>query len=188
MQVPLLNALRTFTVSAQRLNFTKAAEDLLVSPSAVSHQIKVLEEFLPAAVDPSEIRTAIRQAIEGGAKYLKQQLDRFGGDVTKALAAYNAGASRVDRWSQRLGVEDPEIFAERIRLEDIPTLEGAETRGVDCDVLGVSGGSAVIAVVARKYASRVPSKQSKIVKWDLSTKRSPLRVPRPSICSNRMRL
>ena len=31
-------------------------------------QIKVLEEFLPAAVDPSEIRTAIRQAIEGGAK------------------------------------------------------------------------------------------------------------------------
>ncbi|WP_371317348.1 LysR family transcriptional regulator, partial [Alcaligenes faecalis] len=35
MQVPLLNALRTFTVSAQRLNFTKAAEDLLVSPSAV---------------------------------------------------------------------------------------------------------------------------------------------------------
>ncbi|AYN19832.1 LysR substrate-binding domain-containing protein [Alcaligenes aquatilis] len=46
MQVPLLNALRTFTVSAQRLNFTKAAEDLLVSPSAVSHQIKVLEEYL----------------------------------------------------------------------------------------------------------------------------------------------
>lgn len=46
MQVPLLNALKTFTVSAQRLNFTKAAEDLLVSPSAISHQIKVLEEYL----------------------------------------------------------------------------------------------------------------------------------------------
>lgn len=46
MQVPLLNALKTFTVSAQRLNFTKAAEDLLVSPSAISHQIKILEEYL----------------------------------------------------------------------------------------------------------------------------------------------
>lgn len=45
MQAPLLNALRTFTVSAQRLNFTKAAEDLLVSPSAISHQIKILEEY-----------------------------------------------------------------------------------------------------------------------------------------------
>lgn len=48
MQVPLLNALKTFTVSAQRLNFTKAAEDLLVSPSAISHQIKILEEYLGA--------------------------------------------------------------------------------------------------------------------------------------------
>ena len=46
MQVPLLNALKTFTVSAQRLNFTKASEDLLVSPSAISHQIKILEEYL----------------------------------------------------------------------------------------------------------------------------------------------
>ena len=31
-------------------------------------QIKVLEEFLPPAVDPDEIRTAVRQAIASGAK------------------------------------------------------------------------------------------------------------------------
>lgn len=31
-------------------------------------QIKVLEEFLPAAVDPEEIRAAVRNAISGGAK------------------------------------------------------------------------------------------------------------------------
>jgi len=31
-------------------------------------QIKVLEEFLPPAVDPEEIRAAVRSAIEGGAK------------------------------------------------------------------------------------------------------------------------
>ena len=33
--------------------------------------------------------------LEGGARYLRQQLDRFGGDVEKALAAYNAGPGRV---------------------------------------------------------------------------------------------
>jgi len=38
------------------------------------------------------------QAIEGGAKYLKQQLDRFGGDASKALAAYNAGPGAVAKF------------------------------------------------------------------------------------------
>ena len=33
--------------------------------------------------------------LEGGARYLRQQLDRFDGDVEKALAAYNAGPGRV---------------------------------------------------------------------------------------------
>jgi soluble lytic murein transglycosylase-like protein len=38
------------------------------------------------------------QSINAGAKYLKQQLDAFGGDVTKALAAYNAGPGAVKRF------------------------------------------------------------------------------------------
>lgn len=35
--------------------------------------------------------------LEGGARYLRAQLDTFGGDVEKALAAYNAGPGRVAR-------------------------------------------------------------------------------------------
>ena len=38
------------------------------------------------------------QSIEGGARYLRQQLDRFGGDASKALAAYNAGPGAVERF------------------------------------------------------------------------------------------
>ena len=33
--------------------------------------------------------------LEGGARYLREQLDRFDGDLEKALAAYNAGPARV---------------------------------------------------------------------------------------------
>jgi soluble lytic murein transglycosylase-like protein len=38
------------------------------------------------------------QNLDGGAKYLRQQLDAFGGDVTRALAAYNAGPGAVQRY------------------------------------------------------------------------------------------
>jgi soluble lytic murein transglycosylase-like protein len=36
-----------------------------------------------------------QQNIEGGAKYLRQMLDTFGGDTKKAVAAYNAGPGAV---------------------------------------------------------------------------------------------
>nr|WP_086492712.1 lytic transglycosylase domain-containing protein [Novosphingobium panipatense] len=35
--------------------------------------------------------------LEGGARYLRMQLDAFGGDIEKALAAYNAGPGRVQK-------------------------------------------------------------------------------------------
>jgi len=46
-------------------------------------QIKVLEEFLPPAVDPEEIRAAVREVIAGGAKdigkVMGQVMPRFKG-------------------------------------------------------------------------------------------------------------
>lgn len=44
--IPLLNAFQTFVVAGRHLNFTTAAEELSVSPSAVSHQIRILEKYI----------------------------------------------------------------------------------------------------------------------------------------------
>jgi hypothetical protein len=61
--------------------YTSAArQDLATVETA---QIKVLEEFLPAAVDPAEIRAAIRSAIAGGAsdlgKVMSQVMPQYKG-------------------------------------------------------------------------------------------------------------
>jgi soluble lytic murein transglycosylase-like protein len=38
------------------------------------------------------------QSLQGGARYLREQLDRFGGDERLALAAYNAGPGAVSKY------------------------------------------------------------------------------------------
>ncbi|HLM69684.1 MAG TPA: lytic transglycosylase domain-containing protein, partial [Longimicrobium sp.] len=50
-----------------------------------------------------------------GARYLRDQLRRYGGKRDLALAAYNAGPSRADKWRRELGYGgDPDRFRERI--------------------------------------------------------------------------
>ena len=43
-RLPPLNALRAFEAVARHLSFRKAAEELFVTPAAITHQIKTLEE------------------------------------------------------------------------------------------------------------------------------------------------
>ena len=45
-RLPPLNALRAFEAAARHLSFKNAAAELSVTPTAVSHQIKQLEDFL----------------------------------------------------------------------------------------------------------------------------------------------
>jgi soluble lytic murein transglycosylase len=59
-------------------------------------------------------------SLQLGAFHLQELTGRYAQTV-HVLAAYNAGVSRVERWSQRIGVDDPEVFTERIPF--------AETRG-----------------------------------------------------------
>lgn len=54
--MPPLNALRAFEATARHLSQTKAAEELNVSPGAVSHQIRALEALLGVALFERKVR------------------------------------------------------------------------------------------------------------------------------------
>ena len=95
---------------------TAAAQRHGIDPALLAGLVRQESNFDPTAGSPAGARgltqlmpgtaaglgvtdvTDPQQSLEGGAKYLKQQLDAFGGDVTKALAAYNAGPGAVQRF------------------------------------------------------------------------------------------
>jgi soluble lytic murein transglycosylase-like protein len=95
---------------------TAAAKKHGIEPALLAGLVKQESGFNPNAGSPAGARGLAQlmpgtaaglgvsnvldplQSLDGGAKYLRQQLDAFGGDVTKALAAYNAGPGAVQRY------------------------------------------------------------------------------------------
>jgi soluble lytic murein transglycosylase-like protein len=59
---------------------------------------KGLMQLMPETADQFRVRDPFdpRENIEAGAKFLKQLIDHYNGDLAQALAAYNAGPRRVD--------------------------------------------------------------------------------------------
>lgn len=58
--------------------------------------------------------------LEGGARYLRMQLDAFGGDIERALAAYNAGPARVQKAGGIPRIRETQLYVASImaRLTD----------------------------------------------------------------------
>ena len=59
-----------------------------------------LTQLMPATASALGVTNPLdpAQSLQGGAKYLREQLDRFGGDEKLALAAYNAGPGAVQKF------------------------------------------------------------------------------------------
>jgi LysR family transcriptional regulator, glycine cleavage system transcriptional activator len=117
MRLPSLKFLKTFQVAAKLQSFKAAAEELFVTPSAVSHQIKALEEQLGVALFDRGVRTL--SLTDAGAHYLEHINDIFSKleSVTEQLQV------RYGRTIIRLNV--PSFFANELLLPRLASFSQA---------------------------------------------------------------
>lgn len=138
--LPPLNALRAFEATARHLSFSRAAEELHVTPAALSHQIKGLEDFLgvklfrrkPRAIELTDAGRSLYPGTHAGFGQLRQavqSLERIRNDrvlVVSAPPGFTAKwlAPRLHRFI----AQHPDIDT---RISSTPSLLDFATDSVD---------------------------------------------------------
>ena len=94
--LPPLNALRAFESAGRHLSFTKAAADLNVTPAAISHQVKALEELLEVPLF-RRLTRALRLTDAGQAALptLSQGFDKLAQGVEQMRAHCESGVLTI---------------------------------------------------------------------------------------------
>ena len=83
-RLPSLSALRAFEAAARHLSLTRAAEELFVTPAAISHQIKALEDDLGLRLfDRTGRRLALTVEARAGLAELRRGFDLLGEGVRR---------------------------------------------------------------------------------------------------------
>jgi LysR family glycine cleavage system transcriptional activator len=94
--LPPLNSLRTFELAARLGSFTRAARELHVTPAAVSHQIRGLEEYLGVRLfRRTTRRLALTDQAAAAAETLREAFDRINQGVELLRSSGKSGVLSV---------------------------------------------------------------------------------------------
>ncbi|HMD31793.1 MAG TPA: lytic transglycosylase domain-containing protein [Candidatus Acidoferrales bacterium] len=114
-------------------------------PRAVSSKnARGLMQLMPGTSDRLGVADVFdaRQNLEAGARYLRELLDRYSQDTRLALAAYNAGPSRVDRLHMIPYIPETRLYVQRVleqwRIRARKTAKAKSPRGAGFSLRAVN--------------------------------------------------
>lgn len=139
-RLPPLNALRAFEAAARHLSFKRAADELSVTPAAISHQVKLLEEHfrtplfrrLTRSMMLTDAGQALLPQLRDGFDLLAKACGRVQTFETDRLLTVSAAPSIAARWLvgrlEGFRAANPEID---LRLDASDRLSDFRRDGVD---------------------------------------------------------
>ena len=110
----------------------QAAEKYQLPPDLLRKQVQAESSFNPNAVSKAGARGLMQlmpgtakdlgvtdphdpvQSIDGGARYMRQMLDMFGGDYSKALSAYNRGPGNERKYGDKMRPKETQDYLKKI--------------------------------------------------------------------------
>jgi LysR family glycine cleavage system transcriptional activator len=141
-RLPSLSALRAFEAAARHLSFAKAADELHVTPAAISHRIKALEAELGVrlfrrlnrAVLLTEAAQRCLPGIRDGFERLAQAMESVRAGQRRGMVTVSVAPSLAAKWLV------PRLDRFRARHTDIEVRIDASSQIVDLEAEGVDVG------------------------------------------------
>jgi LysR family glycine cleavage system transcriptional activator len=142
-RLPPLSALRAFEAAARRASFKAAAEELLVTPTAISHQIKQLEAHLclrvldrsPRAVTLTTEGKALYEAVASGFGEIERAVARLRAEAAPATITLSSTTAFLSHWLvPRMEMLRKAIPAIDLRLHTSDVVETLRPGGIEAAI------------------------------------------------------
>ncbi len=139
-RLPPLNALRAFESTARHLSIKKAAEELFVTPAAVSQQIKMLENYLETQLFERKIRSIsltedgskLFPYAEEGFSKLEEGIRQIRRTMESNELVVSVSPTFAAKWLlPRLGIFNKAYPQYRLRIDASDNLVSFRNDGVD---------------------------------------------------------
>lgn len=138
-RLPPLNALRAFEATARHMSFTRAAEELHVTPAALSHQVKTLEAHLGVslfrrlnrAIELTDAGQACYPGVRAAFQQMQEAVDKVVPPAADRTLVISCGPAFAAKWLA------PRLYRFMEQYPDIDARVAPNLRYSDFDADGI---------------------------------------------------